>query len=366
MRTRLLLLGLLWLGSASAAAGWERWAGAFPAFPCANGWSSCRGELGPISAGTWKDAEGRPMPADLRLGWFDLEAGPSVSPFVAPPAYPGAAPAPGPSAASSPPPEGPELVARPVVAPPPSSPATAPPPSSPATAPPPARGSTPVAVRPDAVASAALDPASTPLPAPATGCADLVALEPAAMEGSLSREQALCLEARVRNEPLQTTRDKVSRVLLANAEAAKDSAEWERLMRRHLDEIDQSDPDLCFKYAAWLSRQGLGRAAAVIRWAEVALENKHRWTGATYKSRVYSLLKLRAEASSRLWQAAETAYATGEHTPEDEARANRLRGHAKEHAKEWLDYATSTQQDTRTALALCVSAAGNTAWCEAG
>lgn len=343
-RPAVLLLGLP-LVTGSAAADWDRYAVVFPGFPCADGWSACRTALGPVSAGTWRDARDRPMPADQRLGWFDLAAGPTLSPFAALSDYGVATPA---------------VAGSPVAAP-------ADPPSSAHPAVPASPKARPVGepAAEDGLVDAAVEPLSVSA-APAADCGDLVALEPQAMSGSLSAELRRCLEGRVRSEPLQTTRDKVSRVLLADAEARNDRAEWERLLKRHLEEIDRSDPDLCFKYAAWLARQGPGRAQSVIRWADVALENKHRWSGETYKSRVSSLLRLRAEAATKLWQAAETEYATGEHTPENEARANRLRGQAKETAKEWLDYAGSVGADTRTAMALCVSAAGSSAWCEGG
>lgn len=345
-RPAALLLGMLF-AAGGAAAGWDRYAAVFPGFPCADGWSACRTALGPVSAGTWRDARGRPMPADQRLGWFDLAAGPTLSPFAALSDYGVAATAVA-------------VAGAPVADPAAPAPGTEAPVPTPAEALP---AGEPAGE--DGLVDAAVEPLPVSAP-PAAGCPDLVALEPEAMSGSLSAEVRRCLEGRVQSEPLQTTRDKVSRVLLADAEARNDRAEWERLVRRHLEDIDRSDPDLCFKYAAWLARQGTGRAQSVIRWADVALENKHRWSGETYKSRVNSLLKLRAEAATKLWQAAETEYTTGEHTPENEARANKLRGQAKETAKDWLDYASSVGGDTRTAMALCVSAAGSTAWCEGG
>jgi hypothetical protein len=39
-----------------------------------------------------------------------------------------------------------------------------------------------------------------------------------------------------------------------DAEARGDKAEWQRLMKRHLEDIDRSDPNLCLKYAMFLSR----------------------------------------------------------------------------------------------------------------
>lgn len=198
------------------------------------------------------------------------------------------------------------------------------------------------------------------------GCDDVVSLEPLSLLGQLSAGQKSCLEGKVNSDLPQTTRDKLSRVLIANAEARGDKTEWERLVRRHLEDIDRSDPDLCYKYALQLSRGGVNRANGVIRWADYGLENKQRWSGQTYKSRVYALLKLKAEAAAKLWQAAEQEYTTGEHTDENEAKATKLRGEAKDYAREWLDYARTSAQDTTTALSLCVSAAGNRSFCDGG
>jgi hypothetical protein len=197
-------------------------------------------------------------------------------------------------------------------------------------------------------------------------CDDLVKLEPAAMMGTLRVGQTKCLEGRVNSEAQQTMKDKVSRLMITNAEAAGDKGDWERLMKRHLEDIDRSDPDLCFKYALHLSRGGAGRAQGVIRWADYSLENKAKWSGTTYKTRVFSLYKLRAEAANKLWQDAEKEYAEGERSDEKEAKAAKYRGQAKDYSREWLDYAKASAQDTKTALALCVSSSGNRAFCEGG
>jgi hypothetical protein len=197
-------------------------------------------------------------------------------------------------------------------------------------------------------------------------CDDLVKLEPAAMMGTLRVGQTKCLEGRVNAESQQTTKDKVSRLMITNAEAAGDKGNWERLMKRHLEDIDRSDPDLCFKYALHLSRGGSGRSQGVIRWADYSLENKAKWSGQTYKTRVFSLYKLRAEAAQRLWQDAEKEFAEGERSDEKEAKAAKFRGQAKDYAREWLDYAKASAQDTKTAMALCVSSSGNRAFCEGG
>jgi hypothetical protein len=197
-------------------------------------------------------------------------------------------------------------------------------------------------------------------------CTDLVKLEPAAMMGQLRPGQGKCLDTRIGTESAQTMKDKVSRLMITNAEAKGDKTEWERLMKRHLEDIDRSDPDLCFKYALHLSRGGVGRAQGVIRWADYSLENKSKWSGTTYKTRVNNLYKLRAEAANKLWQDAEKTYMETDHSDENEAKAAKYRGQAKDYSREWLDYAKASEQDTKTAMALCVSSSGNRAFCEGG
>ncbi len=222
------------------------------------------------------------------------------------------------------------------------------------------------------VATPVATPVSQPAPTPTANiatsqvsndCTDLVTLEPAAMMGSLTLGQTKCLEARLSSESQQTTKAKISLVLINNAEGKGDKTDWERLVKRHLEEIDRSDPDLCYKYSLQLSRGGAGRASGVIRWADYSLENKSKWTGNTYKSRVFALERLKTEAANKLWQDAEATYTT-EHTDENEAKSAKYRGMTKDYAREWLDYAKASAQDTKSAMQYCVSAAGTTAFCE--
>jgi hypothetical protein len=210
----------------------------------------------------------------------------------------------------------------------------------------------------------------TPAPAPAAAavadgdCSDTVKLEPTALLGKLTEGVIGCLETRLANAAKPTDKKKISGILMADAWAKSDKDRWETLIKRHLDEIDQSDPDLCYKYALHLSRQGASRASGVIRWANVALENRTVWVGETYTSRVYSLYKVRAAASQSLWQAAEESHAK---SPSDESRENvdKYRNMTKVNAREWYEYAKSAGKDAQTALQLCMSAAGTSDYCQA-
>jgi len=210
-----------------------------------------------------------------------------------------------------------------------------------------------------AAASAAVRP-----PEVVKDCSDIVKLEPAAMLGRLSEGQVGCLEGELAGSDKMTTKGKISRVLMVNAFAKGDKKEWERLVKRHLDEIDQSDPDLCYKYALHLSKKGPGSAHGVIRWADVALENRTVWTGDTYTSRVNSLYKLRVVAAQKLWQRAESKHAA-EVSDETQADVDKYRNTTKVLAREWYEYAKQAGKDTTKALQVCMSAAGTADYCEA-
>ncbi len=194
-------------------------------------------------------------------------------------------------------------------------------------------------------------------------CDNLTALEPMAMLGKLSQGQEACLESSYGVASKQTDKDKLSRVLMTNAYASGRRGEWEQLVKRHLDEVDQSDPDLCYKYALHLSKKGPGRAWGVIRWSNLALENRTVWTGDTYKSRVNALYKLRAVAAQALWQDAEETHASAP-TDESKKSVDETRNQTKVLAREWYEYAKVAGKDATTALQLCVSAAGTQDYCE--
>lgn len=422
LRTFVVLGALAVVSLPALAAGWPAWSAGFPSLPCSDGWAGCMVGGTHLGPGMSRDAAGRPIPADSRVAWFDLQPTVALSPFVGLSAYSGAVggeqvaavapPSPPPREDLPPPPapverapevarvDSPPALAVPTTArvtptttttapppvttgrtPPPTT-TTAPPPTTTAPAvgglggrPPPTTTTAPapVTTAPAPVTTAPTTAAKTapavvppPTPAAATDdtCADLVKLEPQAMLGQLRPGQQKCIEGRISSEGAQTMKDKLSRVLIANAEGKGDKAEWERLVKRHLEELDRSDPDMCFKYATQLSRGGVGRATGVIRWADYALENKQKWSGATYTKRVYDLYRMKTEAANKLWADAEETYATKEHTDENEAKAAKWRGTTKDFAREWLDYAKASGQDTKNAMAICVSAAGNKTFCE--
>ena len=194
-------------------------------------------------------------------------------------------------------------------------------------------------------------------------CDNLMRLEPLAMMGRFTDGQIICMERKL-NEASQTDKDKMSRMLIANAEGKKDFGEVERLIRRHLDEINRSDPDITYKYARMLfSSDPINRGNEVVKWADYSLENKSQWREGVFERRVYALYQLKSEAALRLWQVADAEYIKTR-TPEAEEGAERARGTAKQYAREWLDYARASGQDESRAYELCLSAAGAPGFCE--
>jgi hypothetical protein len=201
-------------------------------------------------------------------------------------------------------------------------------------------------------------------PAAPVTCTDLIALEAPALMGRLRPEQVSCLEDSLAAGASQTTKNKMSRVLLINADASNNRAEWARLIRRHLNDIDRSDPDLCFQYAIYLADGGVSRAGRVIRWADYALQNKTRWSGSTYQSRVFDLHRLKAQAGNRLWEQSTVDLNNASDNREELiALESRARGRAKTFALDWLDFARATGQESSQAMSLCVSVAGNRNYC---
>jgi hypothetical protein len=96
-RSLVLLAALTCAGTAFAAA-WSSFSEAFPAAPCSDGWAGCVVANATVNAAPQHDAAGRPLPADARLGWFDLEPTAAFSPFVSLSTYaPGGAPVAAPS-----------------------------------------------------------------------------------------------------------------------------------------------------------------------------------------------------------------------------------------------------------------------------
>ncbi len=209
---------------------------------------------------------------------------------------------------------------------------------------------------------------ATKAPEPAapdpTDCSDNTTLENFAMMGSLGELRVQCVEERITNSTRQTERDKLSRILLYDAEVRKASEEWADLMKRHLEDIDRSDPDLCFKYAIYLSRNKQDEGYEIIRWINYALENKDKWSAKLYVQRNDALQRLRTTTAYTMWrQTMDQLVAEGGVNPQLEEDAEKYRGWTKEYAREWLQYARNAGRDTDKAMQICSSAAGTSTYC---
>jgi hypothetical protein len=209
------------------------------------------------------------------------------------------------------------------------------------------------------------DPAKVAVETPKTDaelCGDLHALEPKSMLGTLGPQVLACLERSYAAAAKPTDKDKISRVLMNDANGRGDKAEWARLIQRHLTEIDASDPDLSLKYARVLA--GQGRSNDAIKYAELALDRKSAWTNPnSFVTNVSAAYKIRATAANDLWQKAATAYAAA---PDDalKAKSDAAQNRTKVFAREWYEYAKSADKDATLALQLCVSAAGTADYCQ--
>ena len=327
--------------------------------PCSDGWSACIYRGGVVDISSVKDSQGRLHPTTMRFGFFDLQPLPSVSPYMKLSSYSGEkrsglqsdeqaiaeenneayveeAPVKKQTRSTpvkkkakttkSSPKVQPvkEVVEQRVISQPVPEPEVVP--------------------EPEAVV--------TMTPEDQSGCMSLISLESAAMMGQLAADKISCLEKRIAsNEPL-TERRKVSLVLINNAQTKGDQAGWEKMVRRHLEKLDQSDPNLCFAYAIHVSRKGTSYAAQVIRWSDKALENKSQFSsGSDYTKKVYALYKLKTISAQKLWMSAESA------SPRDPDKITKYKGMTKDYSREWLDYAKASRQSIKEPFSLCVSAA---------
>ncbi len=197
-------------------------------------------------------------------------------------------------------------------------------------------------------------------------CGDLMALEPQAMLGKLKEPGIRCLEDSLRTAQKQTVKDKISRVLMADAYAKGEPERWEVMAKRHLETIDRSDPDLCYKYAlSVFNTAPADKMDEALRWADVALENRSIWSGDVFVQRVFSLYKLKAMAAQKKWAWLEAEFVRAP-TEANNAAKEEARNQTKTLSREWLEYARSASKDTTLALQMCMSAAGTETYCNEG
>lgn len=183
----------------------------------------------------------------------------------------------------------------------------------------------------------------------------LMNLEDFASKGALENGQKECLEQAYASAELQTTKDKISRVLLVNA-YAYNTKDWAQLVKRHLDEVDRSDPDIAYLYAFYLYNNDKADSKEVVDWTQTALERRDVWEGDVYVSRVYGLMRLRSMAGLALWELAEQKRVDGDKSKTPD-QLDALRNQAKTYAREWVDFAKVSGRSTKQPLELCLSVA---------
>jgi hypothetical protein len=199
-------------------------------------------------------------------------------------------------------------------------------------------------------------------PAEDVTCDDLKALQMGAMSGTFSKAQIVCLNRKLSRSGKQTEKVAISKLLMNDVWAKGDKSKWMQLADSHLANIDKSDPDLVYKYVIQLSKKGTSRAKGVVRWAGVALENKTRWSGATYKKRVNGLYQLKARARAQLYEKA-AAKTVSDGTASRIAQEESAKNSYKTAAREWYEYTKQANLDGSKALQACISAAGFESYC---
>lgn len=189
-------------------------------------------------------------------------------------------------------------------------------------------------------------------PATTSLCDDLVVLEPQAAMGTLPHDIVACLEATMSGDAPLTTKDKVSRLLIWDAEARNDAVAWERLVRRHLETVGSSDPDICMALAIRLKKKGtLSALEESIELASAALENRSRYSGEQFVKRVNALHALRTIAAEMAWRRYENTV-PGLRSEEVERKTEAMRHRTRDFAREWLDYADVSGSETARAQAV--------------
>ena len=403
-----LVLVVLLLPIGAIGGGWADFSGVFPLYPCQDGWLGCVSEDGEVrSPQVQWDKSGRPLPSDMRVDW-DGNPTQTFSPFVGLSPYSGEE-----EEVAEPPPEPQEReeVARvtndePFDAEEPSDaeePDEVERPRDNDSYDRTARDTVkndPVTVKNDTKddgrssgrdnVKAKQDDRSNSQPTreekvveavvvntkvekkvekkvdntpePSANCDDLKGMQMASMSGMFSKGQIVCLNKRLSRSGKQTEKVAISKLLMNDVWAKGDKSKRMQLANSHLQDIDKSDPDLVYKYVVQLSKKGSSRARGVVRWAGVALENKTRWSGSTYKKRVNGLLYLKTRALSQLYEKA-AGKAVSEGTPSATSQEESAKNSYKTAAREWYEYTKQANLDGNKALQACIAAAGFEAYC---
>jgi hypothetical protein len=178
---------------------------------------------------------------------------------------------------------------------------------------------------------------------------------PIANKGKLTKDQVACVQKSLSQAEYSADQARLSLVLISNAQARQELDNWEWLVARHLESIDDENPGLAYRYALHLYQKGRGSYPDALTWANVALGQRAAWNGEVYHERVTRLYKLRAAIAQALWQQAEEGWAASQ-TPDAREQVVETRERTRQMALEWYRYAAETGMDTATPLTLCTNA----------
>lgn len=196
-------------------------------------------------------------------------------------------------------------------------------------------------------------------------CDDHEALLRTALNGALQGGEVRCLEEALRLERRMTRKVVLSRILIADAHSKGETHRWEGAVRRHLDELDRSDPELSYLYARYLAGRGTEYTKDAIKWSGVALRSAGNWEGVGRAARMADLHRIQTVGAYQMWVAQEEAFRdTGVASAREEAGF--WRSQTKSLAREWLDFSAVTEQNSDLASVICTSAAASVRYCDRG
>ena len=122
----------------------------------------------------------------------------------------------------------------------------------------------------------------------------------------MTKEQITCIEAKLRLERLQTEKSKLSLLLINNSFNAKDFTYWENRLRRHLQNIDRSDPDMTLAFSVFLRKKGAEYYEEALSWTDYTMETRQSWSsGNQFVQKSNNLYRLRESFALELWSLAE-------------------------------------------------------------
>ncbi|MFT7518745.1 MAG: hypothetical protein ACI9MC_000877 [Kiritimatiellia bacterium] len=185
-------------------------------------------------------------------------------------------------------------------------------------------------------------------------------MAPLAVKGRLTKDSIACIQKALSEAERSSDQAQLSLVLITNANAREEVENWEWLVARHLEIIDEENPGLSYRYSMHMYSKGEEKYPEALRWANVALAQRAAWAGDNiYHSRVTRLYKVRAALSQSLWRKSEAEWARQDmNQKSDETRDDVLdyREQTRKMALEWYNYADETGMDLNTPYQLCVIA----------